>query len=43
MKRKELQTLCKKNGIPANLSNVDMATRLAAIQKVLPLSAFFFT
>ncbi|KAG7659811.1 hypothetical protein ISN44_As01g066390 [Arabidopsis suecica] len=31
MKRKDLQALCKKNGIPANLKNIEMATRLASV------------
>ncbi|EOA34003.1 hypothetical protein CARUB_v10021499mg [Capsella rubella] len=30
MKRKQLQSLCKKHGIPANLKNVEMANRLAS-------------
>nr|GME15369.1 Serine-rich adhesin for platelets like [Ipomoea batatas] len=33
MKRKELQELCKNHGIPANLSNVEMANRLSSIFK----------
>ncbi|KAK9914659.1 hypothetical protein M0R45_038425 [Rubus argutus] len=32
--RKELQTLCKQNGIPANITNVAMADSLAALQHV---------
>ncbi|KAK9757353.1 hypothetical protein RND81_01G156600 [Saponaria officinalis] len=31
LKRKELQELCKKHGIPANLKNVDMADRLSSL------------
>ncbi|CAH8355653.1 unnamed protein product [Eruca vesicaria subsp. sativa] len=31
MKRKKLQVLCKKHGIPANLKNVEMANRLASL------------
>ncbi|XP_010428739.1 PREDICTED: uncharacterized protein LOC104713342 [Camelina sativa] len=31
MKRKRLQALCKKNGIPANLKNTEMARRLASL------------
>ncbi|XP_021771564.1 uncharacterized protein LOC110735685 [Chenopodium quinoa] len=33
LKRKELQSLCKKHGIPANLKNVEMADRLSALLK----------
>ncbi|KAL2519838.1 uncharacterized protein Fot_23761 [Forsythia ovata] len=33
MKRKELQSLCKKYSIPANLSNLDMADKLTSISK----------
>ncbi|XP_019154949.1 PREDICTED: uncharacterized protein LOC109151393 [Ipomoea nil] len=33
MKRKELQELCKNHGVPANLSNVEMANRLSSIFK----------
>ncbi|KAL1190000.1 hypothetical protein V5N11_033309 [Cardamine amara subsp. amara] len=33
MKRKDLQTLCKKHGIPGNLKNIEMATRLASVFK----------
>ncbi|KAK8692145.1 hypothetical protein V6N13_075623 [Hibiscus sabdariffa] len=33
MKRKELQALCKKHGVPANLTNREMADRLASIFK----------
>ncbi|XWS24944.1 hypothetical protein CRYUN_Cryun27aG0028200 [Craigia yunnanensis] len=33
MKRKELQTLCKKHGVPANLTNREMVDRLASIYK----------
>lgn len=35
MKRKRLQALCKKHGIPANLKNKEMADRLSSIFKVL--------
>ncbi|XP_030544089.1 uncharacterized protein LOC115750714 isoform X2 [Rhodamnia argentea] len=31
MKRKELQALCKKHGVPANLTNREMADRLSSI------------
>ncbi|ESQ27445.1 hypothetical protein EUTSA_v10018017mg [Eutrema salsugineum] len=31
MKRKDLQALCKKHGIPANLKNIEMANRLASV------------
>ncbi|CAA7013506.1 unnamed protein product [Microthlaspi erraticum] len=31
MKRKKLQSLCKKHGIPANLKNIEMASRLASL------------
>ncbi|XP_017981271.1 PREDICTED: uncharacterized protein LOC18592650 isoform X1 [Theobroma cacao] len=33
MKRKELQALCKKHGVPANLTNREMANQLASIFK----------
>ncbi|KAK8298534.1 hypothetical protein V6Z12_D05G260300 [Gossypium hirsutum] len=33
MKRKELQALCKKHGVPANLTNREMADRLTSIFK----------
>ncbi|KAL2497093.1 Uncharacterized protein Adt_22643 [Abeliophyllum distichum] len=33
LKRKELQSLCKKYSIPANLSNLDMADKLTSIYK----------
>ncbi|XP_050912693.1 uncharacterized protein LOC127127511 isoform X5 [Lathyrus oleraceus] len=33
MKRKKLQSLCKKHGIPANLKNSDMAEKLSLIYK----------
>ncbi|XP_031373610.1 uncharacterized protein LOC116188410 isoform X2 [Punica granatum] len=33
MKRKQLQSLCKKHGIPANLKNSEMADRLSSIFK----------
>lgn len=38
MKRKELQSLCKKHGIPANLTNREMAGRLDLVLKVLSFS-----
>ncbi|CAL9240913.1 unnamed protein product [Arabidopsis halleri] len=31
MKRKDLQALCKKHGIPANSKNIEMANRLASV------------
>ncbi|KAL5718999.1 hypothetical protein ACHQM5_011840 [Ranunculus cassubicifolius] len=34
LSRKELQTLCKKNKIPANLTNVAMADSLSNLTKV---------
>ncbi|KAI4295310.1 hypothetical protein L6164_035370 [Bauhinia variegata] len=34
LSRKELQTLCKKNKIPANMTNVAMADALEALQQV---------
>lgn len=34
MKRKELQSLCKKHSIPANLSNLNMAKMLSELFKV---------
>ncbi|XP_059631560.1 uncharacterized protein LOC132274328 [Cornus florida] len=33
MKRKELQALCKKHNIPANLTNMDMANKLSSLLK----------
>ncbi|CAN8234308.1 unnamed protein product [Cochlearia groenlandica] len=33
MKRKNLQALCKKHGIPANLTNIEMASRLDSVFK----------
>ncbi|WJX45772.1 hypothetical protein P8452_32630 [Trifolium repens] len=33
MERKNLQTLCKKRGIPANLKNIEMAQKLSLIYK----------
>ncbi|XP_022772481.1 uncharacterized protein LOC111315162 [Durio zibethinus] len=33
MKRKDLQTLCKKHGVPANLTNREMVDQLASIYK----------
>lgn len=42
MKRKELQALCKEHGIRANLTNVEMASRLAVLFKVyIPLEFLF--
>lgn len=34
MKRKKLQQLCKKHGIPANLGNIEMANSLTFLLKV---------
>lgn len=34
MKRKQLQALCKKHGVPANLTNCEMANRLSLLFKV---------
>ncbi|MCD7460605.1 hypothetical protein HAX54_043883 [Datura stramonium] len=34
MKRKELQALCKEHGIPANLTNLEMANKLSSLLKV---------
>lgn len=48
MKRQALQSLCKKHGIPANLTNHEMADRLALLLKVclksnsLTIILFFF-
>ncbi|GLU16506.1 hypothetical protein SLE2022_329380 [Rubroshorea leprosula] len=33
MNRRQLQALCKKHGVPANLKNIEMADRLASIYK----------
>lgn len=43
MKRQVLQSLSKKHGIPANLTNREMADRLALLLKVLNqiLSLFY--
>lgn len=38
MKRKKLQSYCKKHGIPANLKNIEMAKQLSLIYQVF----FFF-
>ncbi|KAG5139113.1 hypothetical protein AAZX31_12G018000 [Glycine max] len=40
LSRKQLQTLCKKNKIPANIANVAMADALAALNKVEGLDDF---
>jgi hypothetical protein len=40
LSRRELQTLCKKNKIPANITNVAMADALSALPQV-NLSPFF--
>ncbi|KAJ1406660.1 hypothetical protein SESBI_24884 [Sesbania bispinosa] len=40
LSRKELQTLCKKNKIPANTTNVAMADALAALPQVEGLDEF---
>lgn len=42
MKRKQLQALCKKHGVPANLTNRQMADRLSLLLKV-PLNHIFFS
>ncbi|XP_015073371.1 uncharacterized protein LOC107017675 isoform X4 [Solanum pennellii] len=34
MKRKQLQALCKEHGIPANLTNLEMANKLSSLLKV---------
>ena len=34
LRRRELQTLCKKQGIPANSTNVEMANSLSDLLKV---------
>lgn len=43
--RKQLQALCKKHGVPANLSNSEMADRLSSILKVriffIQMAGFF--
>lgn len=31
MKRKELQGMCKKHGVPANLKKIEMAYRLTSL------------
>ncbi|TKY67843.1 dentin sialophosphoprotein [Spatholobus suberectus] len=40
LSRKQLQTLCKKNKIPANITNVAMADALAALNQVEGLDEF---
>lgn len=35
MKRKQLQALCKKHKVPANLPNFDMANKLTELLKVI--------
>lgn len=44
--RTQLQALCKKHGVPANLSNSEMADRLSSILKVrfffIQMAGFFF-
>lgn len=35
MKRKQLQSLCKQHGIPANLRNTEMAHKLTLLLKVI--------
>lgn len=42
MKRKKLQALCKKHGLPANVTNVKLADSLAAFFKVLLISLNLF-
>lgn len=42
MKRKQLQSFCKKHGIPANLKNVEMVDRLSSVLKV-PISQLLFS
>nr|XP_029147276.1 helicase SWR1 isoform X2 [Arachis hypogaea] len=41
LSRKELQALCKKNKIPANITNVAMANALSALPHVEGLDEFF--
>ncbi|KAL2988517.1 hypothetical protein AAZX31_11G090900 [Glycine max] len=41
LSRKQLQALCKKNKIPANITNVAMADALAALNQVEGLDDFF--
>jgi hypothetical protein len=41
MERKNLQTLSKKHGIPANLKNIEMAQKLSLIYEVIFLNPFF--
>jgi len=43
MKRKRLQALCKKHGIPANLKNGEMANRLSLLFKVHIIVPFYST
>lgn len=42
MKRKELQALCKKYGLPGNSTNLKMAESLASLLQVLPIYPLFF-
>lgn len=41
MKRKQLQALCKEHGIPANLTNLEMADKLSSLLKVMSNLNFF--
>lgn len=41
LSRKELQALCKKNKIPANMTNIAMANALADLPQVSNRSFFF--
>lgn len=41
LSRRELQALCKKNKIPANMTNVAMADALAALHQVVLCFSFF--
>lgn len=43
MKRKQLQALCKKHGVPANSTNREMADRLTLLLEVpLTLNPYFY-
>jgi hypothetical protein len=42
MKRKQLQALCKKHGVPANLTNRQMADKLSLLLKVSPYQFLFY-
>jgi hypothetical protein len=42
LSRKELQDLCKKNKIPANLTNIAMADALKVLDKVRTKYNLFF-